>query len=53
MLLHKDDNMKIMKDNIELIKQITKLRKNVKDLTITVKKHDRKLYKIISNKYHL
>lgn len=41
-MLHKDDNMKIMKDNIELIRQITLLRKKVKELTITVKKNDRK-----------
>jgi hypothetical protein len=32
-----------MKENIKLIKQITQLRKKVKELTITVKKHDRNL----------
>lgn len=42
MQIHKEDNMNIMKENIKLIKQITQLRKKVKELTITVKKHDRK-----------
>lgn len=38
--------MNIMKDNIRLIKQISNLRKEVKYLTNTVKKHDRKLHNL-------
>jgi hypothetical protein len=49
MQIHKEDNMSIMKDNIKLIKQITSLRKKVKELTITVKKHDRKLILLLIN----
>lgn len=31
--IHKDDKIRIMKDNVELIREINTLRKGIKDIT--------------------
>lgn len=31
--IHKDDKIRIMKDNVELIREINTLRKSIKDIT--------------------
>ena len=45
-IIHKEDKMNIMRENIKLISQITYLRKNVKELDSQLKNQNSKMNKI-------
>ena len=42
--IHKQDNLRIMKDNVKLIKEINTLRKDIKDIKLSGKSSDENSY---------